>query len=174
MSFFPDFHCILLADVVRCPPCGNVIVYFRKETMKTFIQKVDHPKQWFLVDATNQTLGRLATVVANHLTGKHRPEYTPFLDTGDYVVVVNASKIHATGKKLQDKKYYHYSGYQSGLKEINLEDLLAKDATAVIKSAVKGMLPKGPLGRKMFSKLKVYAGAEHPHQAQQLTNLTLA
>lgn len=147
---------------------------FTKENMKTFIEKANCPKRWFLVDANNQTLGRLATVVANHLTGKHRPEYTPFLDTGDYVVVVNASQIRTTGKKLRDKKYYHYSGYQSGLKEINLEGLLVKDAAAVIKSAVKGMLPKGPLGRKMFSKLKVYAGAEHPHQAQKLTNLTLA
>ena len=141
--------------------------------MKTFNQSVDHQKTWYLVDAENKTLGRLATKVAKYLCGKHKPEYTPSLDTGDYLVVVNAKKIKVTGNKLTDKKYYRYSGYQSGLKEITLEKQLIKDSTAVIKEAVKGMLPKGPLGRKMLSKLKIYADDKHVHEAQQLKPLSV-
>ena len=139
--------------------------------MKTFNQKAGAPKEWFLVDAEGKTLGRLATSIAKCLCGKHKPEYTPWLDTGDYVVVINAKKVHTTGKKLKDKHYYRYSGYQSGLKDITLEKLLIKDAALVIKEAVKGMLPKGPLGRAMLKKLKIYAGDCHLHQAQKLKNL---
>jgi len=137
--------------------------------MGTFSQKASTiKKEWFLVDAENKTLGRLATAIARCLNGKNKPEYTPNLDTGDYVVVINAEKIRTTGKKLQDKKYYHHTGYQGGIKEISLEKQLQKAPDRVIKAAVKGMLPKGPLGREMFAKLKVYVGATHPHAAQQL------
>jgi large subunit ribosomal protein L13 len=122
---------------------------------------------WYVVDATNKTLGRLASEVAKRLRGKHKPEYTPNIDTGDYIVVINAAHIKVTGNKAQDKVYYHHTGYPGGIKEINFEKLLAKDPTQVIEKAVKGMLPKGPLGRAMFMKMKVYASAEHPHQAQQ-------
>jgi large subunit ribosomal protein L13 len=121
-------------------------------------------KDWFLVDASNKTLGRLATEVARRLRGKHKPIYTPFLDTGDFIVIVNAEKIRVTGNKIQDKKYYHHTG--QNIREINLKDALAKKPVDVITKAVGGMLPKGPLGRQMISKLKVYAGAEHPHIAQ--------
>ena len=138
--------------------------------MKTFNQSVvNFERQWCLVDAEDRILGRLATAIAVRLLGKHRPEYTPHLDTGDYVVVINAEKIRVTGNKLEDKKYHRYSGYQGGLKEISLEKLLIKSPTSVLKEAVKGMLPKGPLGRKMIAKLKIYAGTEHPHQAQLAT-----
>lgn len=140
--------------------------------MGTFSQKECNIKRvWHLVDANNKTLGRLATNIAKHLCGKHKPEYTPNLDTGDYIVVINADKIRVTGKKLKDKKYYHHTGYQGGIKEISLEKLLTTKPDRVLKAAVKGMLPKGPLGRRMFSKLKVYAGATHPHAAQQLISL---
>jgi large subunit ribosomal protein L13 len=140
--------------------------------MRTSDQKTSSvKKQWYLVDAEGKTLGRLATVIARCLNGKNNPEYTFNLDTGDYVVVINAEKIHATGNKLKDKKYYHYTGYQSGIREFSLEKLLLKAPERVLESAVKGMLPKGPLGRKMLSKLKVYAGVTHPHQAQKLTVL---
>ncbi|MBU0743888.1 MAG: 50S ribosomal protein L13 [Gammaproteobacteria bacterium] len=141
--------------------------------MKTFNESVTHTKAWYLLDAENKTLGRMATVIAKYLRGKHKPEYTPFIDTGDYIVVINAEKIGVTGNKLKDKKYYRYSGYQSGLKEISLEKQLVKAPERVIKDAVSGMLPKGPLGRKMLSKLKVYAGPEHTHQAQKLITLTI-
>lgn len=141
--------------------------------MKTFNQSVDHKKEWYLVDAENKILGRLATTIAKYLCGKHRPEYTPFLDTGDYIVVINAEKISVTGNKLKDKKYHRYSGYQSGLKEIVLDKLLVKAPELVLKEAVKGMLPKGPLGRKMLGKLKIYAGGNHLHQAQKVTPLTI-
>jgi large subunit ribosomal protein L13 len=128
-------------------------------------------KSWYLVDAEGKTLGRLATKIAKHLSGKHKPEYIPYLDTGDYIVVINADKIHVTGKKLTDKKYYHHTGFQGGIKEISLVKLLATKPENVLKHAVKGMLPSGPLGTKMLSKLKIYAGAKHPHAAQQLKNL---
>lgn len=141
--------------------------------MKTFNQSVTHQKEWYLVDAENQTLGRLSTTIAKYLCGKHKPEYTPSIDTGDYIVVINAEKIKVTGNKLRDKKYYRYSGYQSGLKEISLEKQLIKNPTAVLEESVKGMLPKGPLGRKMLSKLRVYAQTKHLHEAQKLKSLTI-
>lgn len=141
--------------------------------MKTFNQSNDHKKEWYLLDAENKTLGRLATTIAQHLSGKNKPEYTPFIDTGDYIVIINAEKIHVTGNKLKDKKYYHHSGYQGGIKEISLEKQLVKAPELVIKHAVGGMLPKGPLGRKMLTKLKIYAGDKHPHQAQNLKTLSI-
>src|SRR5690606_30288937 len=128
---------------------------------------------WFLVDATDKTLGRLSTELARRLRGKHKPVYTPHVDTGDYLVVVNAEKIAVTGKKLDDKMYHHVTGYVGNLKSISLKDLLAKHPERVIEFAVKGMLPKNPLGRAMYKKLKVYKGAEHPHAAQQPTALDI-
>ncbi len=122
---------------------------------------------WYLIDATNRTLGRLSGEIARRLRGKHKAEYTPHVDTGDFIVVINADKIKVTGNKSKDKRYYRYSGYQSGLKELSFEQLLARHPDRVIEIAVKGMLPKNPLGRAMFQKLKVYAGAKHPHEAQQ-------
>ena len=122
---------------------------------------------WYLVDATDKTLGRLASQIATRLRGKHKPEYTPHVDTGDYIVVINAEKIRVTGKKAKDKIYYHHTGFPGGIKEINFENLIAKFPTSPMEKAVKNMLPRGPLGRQMFTKLKVYAGAEHPHEAQQ-------
>ncbi|MFQ5585339.1 MAG: 50S ribosomal protein L13 [Thermodesulfobacteriota bacterium] len=141
--------------------------------MKTHLPKVgDINKQWYLVDAKDEVLGRLATRIATVLRGKHKPTYTPFMDTGDFVVVVNAEKVKVTGKKLDDKTYYRHSQHPGGLKQIVLKDLLAKRPEDVIKKAVWGMLPKGVLGRKMFRKLKVYTGDAHPHQAQQPQPLT--
>lgn len=136
--------------------------------MKTFVAKPAEVKRdWYVIDATDKTLGRLATEVARRLRGKHKPEYTPHVDTGDYIVIVNAEKVTVTGAKTQDKMYYHHTGYPGGIKEINFEKLQAKKPEMIIEKAVKGMLPKGPLGREMFRKLKVYAGAEHNHVAQQ-------
>lgn len=123
--------------------------------------------QWLLIDAKDKILGRLASDIAFRLRGKHKPEFTPHADAGDYVVVVNANMIKVSGKKLTDKQYHHHTGYPGGLKSESLKDLLARKPEAVIEKAVRGMLPKGPLGRKMFKKLKVYAGAQHEHQAQQ-------
>lgn len=124
-------------------------------------------RDWFLVDAADKTLGRLASEIARRLRGKHKVEYTPHVDTGDYIVVVNAEKIRVTGNKLQDKMYHHHTGYVGHLKSISLEKQLAKAPERVLQAAVKGMLPKNPLGRAMFKKLRVYAGTEHGHQAQQ-------
>jgi large subunit ribosomal protein L13 len=124
-------------------------------------------RNWYLVDATDKTLGRLSSEIARRLRGKHKPEYTPHVDTGDYIVVINAKKIRVTGNKLMDKMYYHHTGYVGNLKSINLEKLLAKAPERVIQQSVKGMLPKNPLGRAMFKKLRVFAGPEHTHQAQQ-------
>jgi len=124
-------------------------------------------RNWYLVDASGKTLGRLASEIARRLRGKHKPEYTPHVDTGDYIIVVNAEKVRVTGNKLRDKMYHHHTGYIGNLKSINLEKLLAKAPERVIQSAVKGMMPKNTLGRAMFKKLKVYAGPEHAHQAQQ-------
>jgi large subunit ribosomal protein L13 len=136
--------------------------------MKTFSAKpAEVSRDWFVVDATGKTLGRLSTEIARRLRGKHKPEYTPHVDTGDYIVVVNAEKIRVTGKKMQDKIYYHHTGFIGNLKSISLEKLLDKAPERVIEKAVKGMLPRGSLGRQMFSKLKVYAGPEHNHAAQQ-------
>ena len=135
---------------------------------KTYVTKrEDVEREWYVVDASGQTLGRLATRVARVLRGKHKPVYSPSVDTGDYVVVVNAERIHVTGRKLDQKIYYRHSGYPGGLKEITLRNLLQKHPTRVIEHAVRGMLPKNRLGRRMFKKLKVYAGPDHPHAAQQ-------
>ncbi|MDP2689454.1 MAG: 50S ribosomal protein L13 [Deltaproteobacteria bacterium] len=135
--------------------------------MKTYLPKVDvTKKKWYLVDATDKTLGRLATKIASVLRGKHTPLYTPSIDMGDFVIVVNAEKVAVTGNKMTGKKYYHHSGYPGGLKTVPLEKLMAERPEEVIRKAVWGMLPKGPLGRDMFKKLKVYKGGAHPHQAQ--------
>jgi large subunit ribosomal protein L13 len=124
-------------------------------------------RDWYIVDATDKTLGRLASELAHRLRGKHKPVYTPHVDTGDYLVVVNAEKIAVTGNKLQDKNYHRFTGYVGNLRTISLRDLLATHPERAIEIAVKGMLPKNPLGRAMARKLKVYKGAEHPHTAQQ-------
>ena len=140
----------------------------RYSEMKTFSANADNVKRdWFVVDATNKTLGRLSTEIARRLRGKHKPEYTPHCDTGDYIVVINAQKVHVTGAKLDDKMYHRFTGYIGNLKTTSLKDLLATYPERVIETAVKGMLPKNPLGRRMFRKLHVFAGGEHPHQAQQ-------
>lgn len=142
--------------------------------MRTISAKADDVKRdWFLVDATDKTLGRIATEIARRLRGKHKAIYTPHVDTGDYIVVINAEKVRVTGNKAKDKIYYKYSGYIGGLKEISFEKLIAKAPERVIELAVKGMLPKNPLGREMFRKLKVYAGPKHNHAAQQPQPLEL-
>ena len=136
--------------------------------MKTFSAKSnDVTRSWYVVDAAGKTLGRLATEIASRLKGKHKPVYTPHVDTGDYIVVVNAEKVQVTGNKQEDKQYYRHTGYPGGIKSINFNKLIASHPERVLYNAVKGMLPKNPLGRAMFKKLKVYAGSEHPHQAQQ-------
>ncbi len=136
--------------------------------MKTFSAKAgDINHDWFVVDAADKTLGRLASEIAHRLRGKHKPEYTPHVDTGDYIVVINAEKIRVTGAKAKDKIYHHHTGYPGGIKSISFEKLIEKAPERVIQGAVKGMLPRNPLGRAMFKKLKVYAGTEHPHTAQQ-------
>ena len=136
--------------------------------MKTFSAKPDSVKRdWYVVDASGKTLGRLASEIATRLRGKHKPEYTPHVDTGDYIVVINAEKIGVTGKKASDKMYYRHSGFPGGIKEANFETLIAKKPEQVLELAVKGMMPRTPLGRAMLGKLKVYAGGEHPHTAQQ-------
>ena len=136
--------------------------------MKTYSAKAETvQRDWYVVDAEGKTLGRLATEVATRLRGKHKPEFTPHVDTGDYIVVVNAEKIVVTGNKATDKIYYSHTEYPGGIKDISFKDLLNKAPERVIQSAVKGMLPRGPLGREMFRKLKIYVGSEHPHTAQQ-------
>lgn len=130
-------------------------------------------KKWYVVDAEGQVLGRLATQVAHRLRGKHKPVFAPHLDAGDFIIVVNAEKVLLTGRKLDRKMYYRYSGYLGGMKEISARRQLAKKPEELIRHAVKGMLPKNSLGRRMFKKLKVYAGAEHPHEAQQPEPLKL-
>ena len=136
--------------------------------MKTYTAKVGEVEQhWVVVDAQNKVLGRLATQIAMRLRGKHRPEYTPHIDTGDFVVVVNAAKLRVTGRKAERKIYYRHSGYPGGIKQDTFAKLHAAKPERVLKKAVKGMLPKGPLGYAMVKKLKVYAGASHPHTAQQ-------
>ena len=135
--------------------------------MRTYsVKGPEIKREWRVIDASGKTLGRLASQIATILRGKHKPIYTPWLDTGDYVIVVNASKVRVTGKKAEQKVYYRHSGYPGGLKSITLGQLMQKDPCQVIEHAVKGMLPKGPLGRAMLRKLKVYPGPEHPHQAQ--------
>ncbi|MFN2165250.1 MAG: 50S ribosomal protein L13 [Anaerolineae bacterium] len=140
--------------------------------MRTFTAKKETiEREWFVVDATDQTLGRLAARIAPILKGKHKPTYTPHLDCGDFVIVVNADKVRVTGRKLDQKFYYRHSGYPGGISSISLRDQLAKFPERVIQAAVKGMLPKNRLGRQMMKKLKVYAGDNHPHQAQQPKSL---
>jgi large subunit ribosomal protein L13 len=136
--------------------------------MKTFSAKAEEvARDWYVVDASDKTLGRLASEIAHRLRGKHKAEYTPHVDTGDYIVVVNAEKVRVTGAKATDKIYHHHTGFPGGLKSMSFEKLIAKAPERVIQVAVKGMLPRNPLGRAMFKKLKVYAGNEHPHSAQQ-------
>ena len=136
--------------------------------MKTFSARpADIKRDWYVVDASNQVLGRLASEIARRLRGKHKPEYTPHMDTGDYIIVVNAEKIQVTGRKRTDKVYYNHTGYIGHMKSITFDKLLQKAPERIIERAVKGMLPKNPLGRAMFRKLKVYAGPEHKHAAQQ-------
>lgn len=142
--------------------------------MKTYTAKPSDIKQdWFVVDASGKTLGRLATEIARRLRGKHKPEYTPHMDTGDYIVVINAKEVKVTGNKRTDKIYHHHTGFPGGLKSISFDKLMEKKPEMVIEKAVKGMLPKGPLGREMYRKLKVYPGAEHKHAAQQPKALEL-
>jgi large subunit ribosomal protein L13 len=133
----------------------------------------DVRRSWFVVDAQDKTLGRLATEVARRLRGKHKPEYTPHVDTGDYIIVVNAAKVRVTGAKTTDKMYYRHSGYPGGIKARSFQQLRDTYPERIIESAVKGMLPRNPLGRAMLKKLKVYAGTEHPHSAQQPASLEL-
>ncbi len=135
-----------------------------KETVK---------RSWYLVDATDKTLGRLSTEIANRLRGKHKPEYTPHVDTGDYIVVVNAEKVKVTGNKVSDKVYYRHTGYPGGIKSVTFGELIEKAPERAIETAVKGMMPKNKLSNAMLSKLKVYAGSEHPHSAQQPTPLEI-
>ncbi|MAH73005.1 MAG: 50S ribosomal protein L13 [Cellvibrionales bacterium TMED49] len=136
--------------------------------MKTYVAKNENIQRcWYTVDASSLKLGRLAVKIASYLRGKHKPEYTPHVDTGDYIIVINAEKIIVTGNKEKNKIYYSHSGYPGGIKEINFGDLNKRSPEKAIRLAVKGMLPRGPLGREMFKKLKVYAGGVHPHAAQQ-------
>ncbi len=142
--------------------------------MKTFTATPATIKRdWYEIDAEGKVLGRLASEIARRLRGKHKPEYTPHMDTGDYIVVVNAARVAVTGRKTTDKIYHRHSGYPGGLKSISFEKLIARDPERVIRTAVKGMLPKGPLGRAMLRKLKVYAGPEHRHAAQQPQKLEI-
>ena len=141
--------------------------------MPTYIPKVEeHDREWFVIDAKDQVLGKLATRAASILTGKHKPSYTPFLDTGDHVIVINAAKVHLTGRK-EDKIYRHHTLYLGGLKATAAGDVRKKHPTRLVEEAVRGMLPKTKLGRAMFHKLKVYAGDQHPHQAQKPKTVTL-
>ena len=142
--------------------------------MKTVSTKpADVTRDWYVVDAEGKTLGRMATEIARRLRGKHKPEYTPHVDTGDYIIVVNAEKVRVTGNKAKDKMYYRHTGYPGGLRAMSFEKMVDHAPERTVEFAVKGMLPKGPLGRAMYAKLKVYAGTEHPHQAQQPQALTL-
>ena len=142
--------------------------------MKTHtVKQSEITEDWHLIDASDKTLGRIATVISRLLRGKHRPNFSPHLHLGDYVVVVNAEKIHLTGNKRQQKLYYRYSGYQSGLKTRTLQEMMDRDPTRVIVHAVKGMLPSNRLGRQLLKKLKVYSGSEHPHEAQKPASFSL-
>ncbi len=142
--------------------------------MKTFVAKPHEvQREWYVIDAKGKVLGRVASEVARRLRGKHKPEFTPHVDTGDYIVIINAAEIVVTGKKAQDKRYYRHSGYPGGITETNFETMQQRFPGRAIQKAVKGMLPKGPLGYAMAKKLKVYAGAEHPHSAQQPKTLDI-
>jgi len=137
-------------------------------------KRSDNPQKWYVIDANGAVLGRLASQVAQRLRGKHNPQFTPHVDSGDWVIVVNAAKITLSGRKMDQKIYYRHSGYIGGLKEITAKDLLEKQPEALVRSAVKGMLPKNKLGRQLFKKLKVYAGDAHPHEAQQPETLIVS
>ena len=154
---------------MRLSPIGDdVAPHLDRDSMKTFSAKPDEVRRdWYVVDATGKTLGRLSTEIARRLRGKHKPEYTPHVDTGDYIVVVNAEKIRVTGNKLKDKIYHRYTGYVGNLKSMSLETLLEEAPERALQYAVKGMLPRNPLGRKMLTKLRVFAGPDHKHEAQQ-------
>ncbi|PJD92549.1 MAG: 50S ribosomal protein L13 [Legionella sp.] len=142
--------------------------------MKTFSAKAHEVKRdWYIIDASNKILGRLASEIAQRLRGKHKAEYTPHVDTGDYIVVTNVESIKVTGRKFKDKLYYNHSGFPGGIKEISFEKLQAKHPARILERAVKGMLPKNPLGRDMYRKLKIYVGGEHPHAAQQPKQLDI-
>jgi large subunit ribosomal protein L13 len=142
--------------------------------MKTFSAKGNEVKRdWYVVDASEKVLGRLATEIARRLRGKHKAEYTPHVDTGDYIVVTNADKVIVTGRKFKNKMYHHHTGFPGGIKSMSFEKLQNKNPIKIIELAVKGMLPKNPLGREMYRKLKVYAGSEHPHTAQQPQQLEI-
>lgn len=142
--------------------------------MKTISAKGHEVKRdWLIVDASDKVLGRLATEIARRLRGKHKAEYTPHVDTGDYIIVTNAEKVTVTGRKFKNKMYHHHTGFPGGIKSVNFEKLQAKNPVRIIEIAVKGMLPKNPLGREMYRKLKVYAGNEHPHTAQQPKQLEI-
>ncbi len=142
--------------------------------MKTYFATNENARrEWLVIDAEGQTLGRLASEVARRLRGKHKPEFTPHIDTGDYVVIINAEKIHATGNKFQDKMYWRHTEYPGGIKSTSLQKMINEHPERVLEKAIKGMLPKGPLGYAQFRKLKVYAGSEHPHTAQQPKTFTL-
>jgi large subunit ribosomal protein L13 len=152
-----------------------VTIEWRIEMNKTYVPKVaEIERNWFIVDAEGQTLGRLATKIATILRGKHKPIFSPAVDCGDFVIVINAKKVATTGRRMEQKIYYHHSGYPSGLKEISLADQLEKHPDRVISSAVKGMLPKNALGRKILKKMKIYPGAEHPHAAQKPEDLVVS
>src|SRR4051794_29209652 len=145
-----------------------------EEPMSTFMAKTGElPQRWHLIDATDKVVGRIAVAIANILRGKHRPEYTPHLDTGDFVIVVNAEKVRFTGKKLETKKYHWYTGYPGGLKEVSAKDLIKKHPDRILREAVKRMVPRNRLGRRQMTKLKIYAGPTHDHQAQQPQELKL-
>jgi len=147
---------------------GCLILFYWKKVMKTFSAKqheVTH--DWYVIDATDKVLGRVASEVARRLRGKHKPEFTPHVDTGDFIVIVNADKLRVTGAKFEDKKYYRHSGYPGGIYETNFRKMQERHPGRALEKAVKGMLPKGPLGYAMIKKMKVYAGSEHPHSAQQ-------
>lgn len=142
--------------------------------MKTFSAKAHEVKRdWYVVDASNKVLGRLATEIARRLRGKHKAEYTPHVDTGDYIIVTNAEKVTVTGRKFKEKVYYHHTGFPGGIKSTSFDKMQVKNPTRIIELAVKGMLPKNPLGREMYRKLKVYVGTDHPHAAQQPKQLEI-
>ncbi|MCA0403270.1 MAG: 50S ribosomal protein L13 [Proteobacteria bacterium] len=142
--------------------------------MKTFSAKAHEVKRdWFVIDANEKVLGRLATEIARRLRGKHKAEYTPHTDTGDFIIVINAEKVAVTGRKYTDKTYYHHTGHPGGIKSTSFEKMQKEHPTRIIEKAVKGMLPRNPLGREMYRKLKVYAGSEHPHTAQQPKQLEI-
>lgn len=164
----------LQADLSNIPPLFSSRFTLGTESMKTFSAKPETVKRdWYVIDAENKVLGRLATEIARRLRGKHKPEYTPHVDTGDYIVVINADKVAVTGNKESDKTYYHHTGYPGGIKSVTLDKQRSQAPERIIEAAVRGMLPKNRLGRAMFRKLKVYAGAEHKHTAQQPKQLEI-